>query len=107
VGSAKQNVPFEINPVRGVDIRDVVRSATEQAAASVEKADKVELEMRLPKQPLKSDIDPVNMERAVTNLVKNAFEAAKLKVIVSAHRNKSGQVIIGVDDDGQDEWFRH
>ena len=100
VESAKQNVPFEINPVRGVDVCDVIKSATVQAVASVDRANSLQVEVDLPEAPIKSDIDPINMERAVTNLVKNAIEAAKSKVVVRATRGNFGQIVIGVDDDG-------
>src|SRR5205809_1939195 len=70
-----------------VDVRSVVASAIEQII-ELKKAD-VKLVEEIPRNPIVASVDPLRLQQALINLLKNAFEATTL-----------GSVTIAVIDTG-------
>jgi len=96
---AKDNLNFEAATLESADIRECVREATDQAKLASIKIESVSIERILPELPVIVHHDPTLLNRAVSNLVKNALDACrdKVRVVVEKH---SSETHIQVMDDG-------
>ncbi|TLZ93853.1 MAG: PAS domain S-box protein [Methanobacteriota archaeon] len=81
-----------------VDVRSVVASAIEQII-ELKKAD-VKLVEEIPRNPIVASVDPLRLQQALINLLKNAFEATTLGSVTIRLRREGDQVTIAVIDTG-------
>jgi len=81
-----------------VDVRSVVASAIEQII-ELKKAD-VKLVEEIPRNPIVASVDPLRLQQALINLLKNAFEATALGSVTIRLRSEDDHVTIAVIDTG-------
>jgi len=79
-------------------VRSVVASAIEQII-ELKKAD-VKLVEEIPRNPIVASVDPLRLQQALINLLKNAFEATTLGSVTIRLRREGDQVTIAVIDTG-------
>lgn len=97
VSSARHNLAFQADQLREADLRDSVISSAEQVQLRSGKSKQLSLD--IPSMPVLFDHDPQLIQRAVTNLVENAFHAARENVRLTLTPLNLGAVI-RVEDDG-------
>jgi len=81
-----------------VDVRSVVNAAIEQTV-SFRKED-VKLIRDLPSEPLIASLDPLRIQQALGNLLKNAFQATTSGTVTVRLKAEDGQLLIAVVDTG-------
>ncbi|TLZ68573.1 MAG: PAS domain S-box protein [Methanobacteriota archaeon] len=81
-----------------VDLRGVVEAAIEQSVA-FRKPD-VRLVKELPRGPLIVSVDPLRMQQALVNLLKNAFQATGSGSVTVRLRSENNHITIAVLDTG-------
>lgn len=99
VSAAKSNLRFENSVLLEKDIRTCVEKATTQALNASPRARIVKLKRMLPRRKVIAAHDPIQLKRAISNLVSNALDAAQTTVEVELV-HFSGEVQIRVRDDG-------
>lgn len=82
--------------VRRVDLREPLTEATRMVGPV---ASHVEIELRLPAEPLWVEVDPDQVKRIAVNLLRNALTAAESRVRLSAG-SEGSRVSFSVADDG-------
>lgn len=88
------------NPLqkRTIDCSVLIRTSLDQLEDEIQKRD-ISVETRPASSSPAIDIDPVRIEQAITNLLKNAIQACRNRVIISWYRDRN-EVIIAIEDDG-------
>lgn len=81
-----------------VDMRDVVGSAVERVRAA-ESRSSVQVDVTLPNEPVRANVDPRRMERVVAILVSNAIRFASRHAEITL-RATDGNVQVVAEDDG-------
>jgi PAS domain S-box-containing protein len=81
-----------------VDVRGVLDAALEQTA-SFAKPD-VRLVKDLPKDPLIARVDPLRLQQALVNLLKNAFQATGMGSVTVRVRSEEDRIAIAIIDTG-------
>jgi len=81
-----------------VDVRGVVEAAIEQTGAF--RMPDVRLVQELPKDPLIAPVDPLRMQQALVNLLKNAFQATGSGSVTVRLQSENDHITIAVLDTG-------
>src|SRR5438309_8589857 len=81
-----------------VDVRGVVEAAIEQTGAF--RMPDVRLVQELPKDPLIAPVDPLRMQQALVNLLKNAFQATGSGSVTVRPQSENDHITIAVLDTG-------
>jgi signal transduction histidine kinase len=81
-----------------VDLHGVLEAAIEQTASLV-KPD-VKLVRDLPKDPLIARVDPLRVQQALVNLLKNAFQATGMGSVTVRAQAEDGRITIAIIDTG-------
>jgi PAS domain S-box-containing protein len=81
-----------------VDIRALLEAAVEQAGPS--RKGSVKLVREIPSMPLVASVDPLRLQQAVVNLLKNAFQATEAGSVTLRLSADEGWVTIAVADTG-------
>jgi signal transduction histidine kinase len=98
INSAKSNIDFEAKILKDEDIRTCVSEATDQAKLASPRLGTVEIESQIPEEPVVFPHDATLLNRAVSNLVKNAMDACRTRVRVVVKKVPSGASIQVLDD---------
>ncbi len=80
------------------DVRGVVEAAADQA--SVYRQAKVLLVKELPKDPVMANVDPLRLQHALVNILKNAFQAATKGSVTLRLETTPDSFSVGVTDTG-------
>jgi PAS domain S-box-containing protein len=80
------------------DVRGVVEAAADQA--SVYRQAKVLLVKELPKDPVMANVDPLRLQHALVNILKNAFQAAAKGSVTLRLETTPDSFSVGVTDTG-------
>lgn len=99
VDAARANLDIEAPKLDTKDIRASVVNATNLAKTALNSPN-IDVEIRLPDSPVHAPYDETLLSRAIDNLVRNAIEAANVKVIVEVEKRRS-DIRIRVNDDGR------
>lgn len=81
-----------------VDARGIVQAAIEQTSSF--RTDDVKLIKDLPPDPLIASLDPLRIQRALGNLLKNAYQATATGSVTVRLKAEDGQLTIAVVDTG-------
>jgi PAS domain S-box-containing protein len=81
-----------------VDLRGVLEAACEQTASLVKPG--VKLVTDLPKEPLIARVDPLRLQQALVNILKNAFQATARGSVTVRARAEDGRITIAIIDTG-------
>jgi two-component system sensor kinase FixL len=81
-----------------VDVRGLLEAAIEQAASS--RRGSARLVRDLPSGPVVASVDPLRIQQAVVNLLRNAFQATDSGAITLRLRADGGKLTIAVADTG-------
>lgn len=81
-----------------IDCSVLIRTSIDQLEDVIQKR-KIIVETRPASIPVCVDIDPIRIEQAITNLLKNAIQACRNRVLISWYREQD-EVIIAIEDDG-------
>ncbi len=80
------------------DVRGVVEAAADQAL--VYRRGKVSLVKELPKDPVMANVDPLRLQHALVNILKNAFQAAVKGSVTIRLETTPDSFSVGVTDTG-------
>jgi len=80
------------------DVRGVVEAAADQAM--VFRQGKVSLVKELPKDPVMANVDPLRLQHALVNILKNAFQAAAKGSVTIRLETTPDSFSVGVTDTG-------
>ena len=80
------------------DVRGVVEAAADQAIAF--RQGKVSLVKELPKDPVMANVDPLRLQHALVNILKNAFQAASKGSVTVRLETTPDSFSVGVTDTG-------
>ncbi len=99
VGAGRQNLSLTVRMQRDLNLVESIRKTTERARLATNAEHRCDVVIDLPDGPLSIPHDPEMLERAVSNLIKNAAEANCKRIEVRL-RFLDGKAILSVADDG-------